>query len=320
MPVVTYKDNAISVKQGDSVLETLEKAEFTIPFSCRAGVCHSCIMQTEEAVPKAAQEGLSASQVSQGYFLACSCYPVNDISVRLRGSVDFSKGKVIKKTLLNQTVLAIFIQVDFRWFPGQYLTLWKDEVNGRSYSIASRCDNDKVIELHVKRHEQGLLSRWLHDDVVVDDILTLSLPLGDCFYTEDHHNKPMIMACTGTGLAPLYGILQEALLQQHAAPIVLYAASGEPGGLYYREVLQSLAEQNEQFSYIPVVRRRAQKGMLEQDIIDVVKEKHPDLSGHKIFICGAPNVVKTMQRNCFFQGAAISGILVDAFEMTKVEK
>ncbi len=315
MPVVHYENTPVEVTEGQSVLEALESAGFAIPYSCRAGVCHSCMMQAEGEIPTHAQQGLSASQVAQDCFLACCCQPRSDLNVKLRGDTDLSKAKVIGKRLLNDSVMALQLQVDFNWFPGQYLNIWKDENTSRAYSIASRCDSEKTIELHIKRHEQGCVSRWIHDELPVNELISVSQALGDCFYTDNHHDKPLIMAGTGTGLAPLYGILLEALAQDHSAPIYLYAASGEPSGLYYVEELKALAQQHEQLHYIPTVRRDAKPDMLEQDVVDAVKDKHPDLNNHKIFICGAPNVVKSIQRNCFFQGAGISDILVDAFEM-----
>jgi CDP-4-dehydro-6-deoxyglucose reductase len=318
-PIVNYADTPVLVEEGVSVLEALEEAKFTIPYSCRAGLCHSCMMQAEGEVPAASQQGLSASQIAQNCFLACCCHPHADLTIRLRGTADLSQGKVVTRIKLNESVLALFIQVDFRWFAGQYLTLWKNELEGRSYSIASRCDEKKIIELHIKRHDQGLVSRWLHDEVSVDDMLKLSEPIGDCFYTDEHHHKPIVMACTGTGLAPLYGILQEALAQQHTALITLYMASGEPSGLYYRDELVALAEQHDNVHFIPMVRRNPTVDLLQEDIVEVVKQRHPELNGHKVFICGSPDVVKKMQRNCFFAGAAISDILVDAFEVKALE-
>jgi NAD(P)H-flavin reductase len=315
LPVIHYQETAVEVNEGQSVLEALESAKFTIPNSCRAGMCHSCMMQADGDIPAEAQKGLSASQVAQDCFLACCCRPTSDLTVQLRGNVDLCKGKIIAKTMLNTSVLALRIQVDFKWFAGQYLNIWKDDNTSRSYSIASRCDAERVIELHIQFHDKGCVSSWLHNVVKEDELLTLSKPIGDCFYTDDHYNKPIVMAGTGTGLAPLYGILQEAIAQQHKAPIYLYAASGEPSGLYYVNELKALAKQYEYIHYLPTVRRNADAGMIEQDLIDAVKEKHPDLAKHKVFICGAPDVVKKIQRNCFFQGAAISDILVDAFEM-----
>lgn len=318
MTVIRYQDTEVQSPQGYSLLETLEGAGFLIPFSCRAGVCHSCMMKSEGdasmVIPASAQKGLTNTQIAQGYFLACCCYPSEDMNVRLKGTTDSIKGKVLAKKMLNDTVISLSIQADCKWLAGQYLNLWKDELNARPYSIASRCDQEKRIELHIKRHPHGVVSQWLHDDVNIDDLVDLSSPTGDCFYTDDHYNKPLLMVCTGTGLAPLYGILKEAIAQNHQAPIDLYYAAAEPHQLYYQHELATLTQHHDNINVIPVVKRQAQEGMLEGDLGELIKARHATLSGWKVFLCGAPAMVNTLQRQCFFKGAAVSDILCDAFD------
>lgn len=324
MPALIYENTTIDYAEGTSVLEALESAGIEIPYSCRSGVCHSCMMKTDDQVAGLEQQGLTSNQVSQGSFLPCCSYPNQDVKVQRIDATDLVQGQVVKKVMLNQSVLALFVQVDFRWFPGQYLTVWKDQLEGRSYSIASRCDAEKTIELHIQRHEFGVVSRWLHDDLQVGDSLTLSTPIGHCFYNDNHHDKPIVMVCTGTGLAPLFGVLQEALAQGHTAPIYLYTAGGDPDRLYYQAELKALTQQHTNLTFIPVVRRNIQssdidQGMVQQDVVDLMKERHMDLKNHVVFLCGAPPMIKQVQRHCFFQGAAVSDILVDAFEVKKVE-
>jgi NAD(P)H-flavin reductase/ferredoxin len=316
--VLHYENQQVSISNGESVLEALEREQFSIPYSCRAGICHSCMMQGQGEIPTDAQQGLSTSQIAQNYFLACCCHPKQDLHLALRPKNDLATGVVIEKTMLNNTVLRITLQVSFTWLAGQFIQVWKDTTQARAYSIASRCDQQKMIELHIKRHDHGLLSRWLHDDVCIGDAIHLSPATGDCFYTDDHHNKPIIMAATGTGLAPLYGILQEAIAQQHTAPIYLYAASGDPSGLYYMNELIALANTHASIHYTPVVKRHTENGILEQDLSQTIKERHSDLNGHKIFLCGAPAMVKDLQRQCFFQGASSRDISVDAFEIAHI--
>lgn len=319
MPSITYQNSVVNIEEPQTVLEGLEAAGHAIPFSCRAGICHSCMMQADEQPPVTSQQGLSDNQKAQHFFLACSCIPKNDMAISLIGDSTKSQATVIEKRMLNDSVLGLFLQTDHRWFPGQYLTVWKDEVQGRSYSIASRCEQDKIIELHIKRHELGLVSRWLHDELAVGQTLEVSKPMGSCFYGDDHHDKPLLMASTGTGLAPLLGILREALAQEHTAPIYLYAGAGDPSGLYYREELQQLASAHEHVHYIPAVRREAgsDTGLIEQDVVDLVKSRHDDLKGWKVFLCGNENMIKQLQRHSFFQGAGVSDILVDVFVVDK---
>ena len=316
-----YQNDSVTIESNQSVLEALEKAGHKIPNSCRAGLCHSCMMQSEEAPPELAQQSLSESQRLQNYFLACSCFPSQDMQVNLIGDVNQVQGVIVEKSMLNESVLKLCISIDFKWFAGQYVSVWFDETQGRSYSIANRRDDHKTIELHIKRHEMGLVSRWLHDTVKVGDNITVSKPLGNCFYSDTHVDKPILMASTGTGLAPLYGILQEALHREHSAPIYLYAGAGEPKDLYYVEALTALAEAHENFHYIPVVRRNAEqlehKSLIENDMVDIIQDTYPDLKGWKIFLCGNPDMIKKVQRHCFFQGAAVTDILVDAFVIEK---
>ena len=314
MPRVTYQNTAVDIADTESVLDGLENAGFAIPFSCRSGLCQSCMMQADSPPPASAQDGLSNNQISQHFFLACSCYPQTDMEVNLIGDTNRTQGIVVDKYLLNEQVMCLQIEADCRWFPGQYINLWHDDIQGRSYSIASRCDDKKIMELHIKRHEQGLVSRWVHDQLQPGQAVTLSKPMGNCFYSDEHEDKPLLMAATGTGLAPLYGILLEALARKHNAPIKLYAAAGEPSGLYYVDELKKLAATHTNIEYIPCVRRNAgDSGYIEEDVVPLVKERHQSLKGWKIFLCGSIDMIKQLQRHSFFQGAAVTDILVDAF-------
>jgi ferredoxin-NADP reductase len=329
LPNIIYQDTTVAINEPDTILEGLEKAGFSIPNSCRAGLCHSCLMQAGEQPPVSSQQGLSDNQKAQHYFLACSCIPKANMEINLIGDVDQIQGTVVDKKQLNSSVMALFIQVDCRWFPGQYINVWRNDTVGRSYSIASLCDEQKIIELHVKRHEHGFVSSWLHDEVTVGQPLILSKPMGNCFYSDDHQDNPLLMVSTGTGLAPLYGILQQALLNGHAKDIILYSAAGDPKNLYYVNELLHLSQSHENFYYTPTVRRLAneaedesvsgflegvaEQSVVEKDVVELVKERHKDLKGWKIFLCGSPDMIKQLQRHCFFQGAAVTDILVDAF-------
>ncbi|MFT6220864.1 MAG: NAD(P)H-flavin reductase/ferredoxin [Candidatus Endobugula sp.] len=338
MSVITYEGVDVVSQQGVSVLESLEAEGFRIPFSCRSGVCQSCLLQTKDAVPSESQAGLRDQQIMQGYFLSCSCYPKNDLLVNAKQRSDLITARVVDKKILNETlvirgdlnggetgdveniqpstmIVALFIEVDFTWFAGQYINVWFDEHTARPYSIANRCDDKKVMELHVKRHALGEVSRWLCNDLSIGGSIQVSQPMGDCFYTDSYQSSPLLLVATGTGLAPLYGVLQEALYRQHTKAIHLYVAAREPKNLYYQQELQCLARQFENIVIHTVVKQHAEKGQLEGDVVDVVKKEHVAMNGYKIFLCGSPAMVKTLQRACFFQGAALSDILTDAFEM-----
>ncbi|MGS2717524.1 2Fe-2S iron-sulfur cluster-binding protein [Eionea flava] len=319
---LNYKNQQIPINDGQSVLEALEQSGFSVPNSCRKGVCQSCLLQTDGVVPVFSQQGLRRLQVERGGFLACCCYPEQPLSITDAQATEQLTGVVVDKQVLvsgdqaRADIVAIRLETDAKWRAGQYVDICYDEHTVRPYSIASRYDNAQLIELHIKRHAQGKVSRWLCDEVEVNHVLSFSLPKGDCCYTDNAPRSPLLMVATGTGLAPLYGILQEALFQQHSGRIDFYHAASDANGLYYKEKLAQLAGQYSNLHIHSVVKHDSgiEEKYLIGDVVDVVKQRHPEMQGYQVFLCGAPTMVNTLRRACFFQGAAMTHIHTDAFD------
>ena len=84
MAKIHFGNQSYAAAPGESLLDTLLANHCRVPWSCRAGLCHSCLMQaTLGEVPSEASPGLSQDQINSGFFLACQCFPTNDITVRL---------------------------------------------------------------------------------------------------------------------------------------------------------------------------------------------------------------------------------------------
>lgn len=72
----------IKVRTGETLLDACLRLGLNIPFSCRGGSCHTCMMHcTGGSVPARAQRGLAPIQVEQGLFLPCVCRPESDMRV-----------------------------------------------------------------------------------------------------------------------------------------------------------------------------------------------------------------------------------------------
>lgn len=342
MAAITYEDQCINISEPETVLEGLESAGFSIPFSCRSGICQRCIMQADEQPPISSQTGLSDNQKSQYFFLACSCIPNKAMKVSLIKASNKLIATVRGKQLVSDQVAILKIQADCKWHPGQVIDIWFDDVQARSYSIASRCEQEKIIEIHVKKHDQGLVSQWLYAKVNEGQNLQLSKPFGECFYNSDQQNKPLLLIGTGTGLAPLYGILQEAIHQGHKAPIYMYIAASKKADLYYTKEINALKNTNDNIYCTAAIRygegiaadktnnnKVGSANIIESDIIslnssayggdilNLVKKKHTNLKGWQVFLCGNPDMVKKGQRECFFLGAGVGDIFADAFTVKK---
>lgn len=80
--MLRYGERAVAPLPGETALNALLRAGIDVPFSCKAGVCHTCLMQcTEGEIPERAQRGLAADLLAKRYFLPCKCKAVGDMTL-----------------------------------------------------------------------------------------------------------------------------------------------------------------------------------------------------------------------------------------------
>jgi CDP-4-dehydro-6-deoxyglucose reductase len=192
-----YKDEVFPVSAGSSVLDTLLENAHEIPNNCRAGACQSCLMQvTNGKVPEQSQKGLKDSHKAKGFFLACSCVPEEDIEIQLPDANQLRIPATVNQvTLLSDDVIELDIQTteSFEYHAGQYVTLWRDDSLGRSYSLASLPQKNGKLIFHIKLIPNGEFSGWVHNDLQVGDTLFIQGPAGDCFYTLGNPEQNMLL-------------------------------------------------------------------------------------------------------------------------------
>ena len=77
-----YGERAVTPLAGETVLNALLRAGIDVPFSCKAGACHTCLsLCLEGDIPEKAQRGLASHLLEKRYFLPCKCKAVNDMSI-----------------------------------------------------------------------------------------------------------------------------------------------------------------------------------------------------------------------------------------------
>lgn len=315
MPTLTISGVACQAAPGETVLDALLRHGVPVANSCRAGACQSCLVRaTSGTVPDVATQGLKSTLVEQGYFLACVCTPEGDLQLEPAGGLDV-EATIAALEHLTPTVLRARVRtaqpIDYR--PGQYITLQRQDGLSRSYSLASH-PADGTLELHIRRAPQGRMSGWLFDEARENDPLRVRGPAGDCFYTSGQPEQPLLLAGTGTGLAPLAGICRDALRQGHTGPIHLYHGALRPEGLYLQEELQELTRTNANLQYTPVVLQGGEPAGIANGALDkVIAAIHPKLTGWRGFVCGDPSVVKMLRKKLFLAGMASREIFADAF-------
>lgn len=321
MATIRFEGGSVSLREGETALEGLLRSGADIPHSCRAGACQSCLLRaTKGAPPAAAQVGLSEPLKAQGYFLACLAEPESDLEVDRGGEgLQQVAARIAAIEPLSPTVLRILLDPEgpFEYRPGQFLTLIREDGLARSYSIASHPDGDSLLELHVRVLPEGRMSGWLAEGAAPGDRVTLRGPSGNCFYLPGQADQELVLAGTGTGLAPLYGILRDAHHHGHTGPITLFHGALSPRGLYLGEELRDWERKLPGFRYVPCClegeegRDDVEVGPLDRAIFG----RFPKLGGRRVFLCGDPKMVNALRKAAFLAGAGWKEIAADAFLM-----
>lgn len=321
MPLLEFQQKTYECLAGEVILDCLTRSGATVPSSCRSGVCQTCLMRSVKgAPPAAAQNGLKPTLREQGYFLACLCQPQEDMQIALAGEdvAPRTPATVVAKEALNADILRLSLRcerpLDYR--AGQFAHITRGDGLTRSYSLANLPSEDGLIEFHVRRLPDGAMSGWIHETLASGDTLEVAGPFGDCFYTPASAEEGMLLIGTGSGLAPLYGIVSDALRQGHTGPIRLYHGSWKPGGLYLVDRLRHLAAEHPNFSYIPCVDTDALAGYREGRADLLALADLPKLKGWRVYLCGHPEMVKSAKKRAFLAGAAIKDIFADPFVLS----
>lgn len=320
LKTITIENHEIVCQSGESVLEALLREHIDIPHACKEGACQSCMLRSLNVTPPAsAQKGLKDVLQHQKYFLACLCYPQDDMTISMTPPVDFfTQASVIGKESLNRETLLLTLQtkqpLDF--YAGQFVNLKRADGLVRSYSIANSRVHAHKLTFHIRRLAGGCFSEWAHQELNVGDTLSISEPQGLCYYLPNNPAQNMLLIGTGSGLAPLAGIISEALHHGHSGEIHLYHGSREMDGLYWIEEMQQLAQQQLNFHYTPCVSRGdAPQGVAAGRANDVAMSRLPNLKNWRVYLCGHPDMVNDSKRQAYLQGAGFQDIYADAFHV-----
>ena len=85
--VLHYQGHAADCRDQETALDALLRVGAPIPFSCKSGVCHRCMVRCIEGeVPDAARQRLPEHLQESGYLLACQCRPTGPMQLAPRSA------------------------------------------------------------------------------------------------------------------------------------------------------------------------------------------------------------------------------------------
>lgn len=319
MTRIKFDEQTFETENAETVLHTLLRNNVQVSYGCQAGVCQSCLMRSlDNAPPEKSQIGLKDTQQKQNYFLPCVCVPENDMTVVLPNQKSaWFEGEVVDKCALSENIILIKLKSKepLAFFAGQFVNLKNEAGVIRSYSIANIPNPSHALIFHIRILPNGQFSRFVADKLEIGMPLSFSHAQGSCHYLEGKTEQPLLLIGTGTGLAPLYGIIRDALENhQHSGDIHLFHGSRDASGLYFEDKLRQMEKNHSNFHYTPClsganVSEKYTQGRANQ----IALEKFPKLNGWRVYLCGQPEMVLHSKRAAYLQGASLKDISVDAF-------
>jgi ferredoxin-NADP reductase/ferredoxin len=304
----------VDVAPGETVLEALLRAGIEAPSSCRSGNCQTCMHRAIEGTPpEASQRGLTEAQKAMGFFLPCVCEPKTPLTIVPRDDAGAHRDAVVRSLeRLSNDIVRLRVETEnFDYRPGQFLEPIADADLKRHYSLASHPEDDPFLEMHIRLHENGRMSRRLMEHLAPGHRLHIAGPSGTCFYEGVDAEQPLVLIGAGTGLAPLYGVLRDALKRGHRGPIRLYHGARDSAGLYLRGELEALAASHDNVVYRACA--LDPNAPFGGDLTALALDAESGLEHSAFFLCGGENLVKRLKRELFMRGASLRMIRSDVF-------
>jgi CDP-4-dehydro-6-deoxyglucose reductase len=316
-------------EEGQTILQSALDAGFTLPYGCRNGACGSCkgkLVSGEVDYGNHQDTALSDDDKRLGYALFCCARPRCDIVIECRevGAVKdipirTMPCRVQRMRRLADDVMVIDLKLPanerMQFLAGQYVEFLLKDGKRRAFSIANAPHDDEFIQIHVRLAPGGQFTEHVFHGMKERDILRFEGPHGNFFLREDSR-KPVVFVAGGTGFAPIKGVIEHALHIRSERPMTLYWGARRSGDLYMNALAEAWQREHAGFRYVPVLSDArpddhwtGRSGLVHRAVL----EDFPDLSGHQIYVCGAPAMVDAARTDFVNRGLPPDEFFADAF-------
>ena len=309
----------------DAELTLLQNAlqnNIVLEHSCGTGQCGACKTKllSGEVHFDDKFNVLSEEERSQGMFLSCTANALSDLKIEAEYFAELTDIK--KKTVpckidsigypvANTAILKLRLPptADFKYLPGQYVDLMFNGVS-RSYSIASASVENNLIELHIRKVENGIFSNFVFNEFKPNQLLRMQGPIGTFFIR--NNKKPIIFLAGGTGFAPVKAMVESLIASNDQRDIYVYWGARTGEDIYTDHPVEWSAKYSNIKSHIVVSDDDSwsgRRGFVHQAVLDDFSQ----LNEYIVYACGAPAMINIAKQTFIEKGLSKHSFIADAF-------
>ena len=324
----------MEVEEGEWVLDAAFRQGIAVPHGCREGQCSSCkclLVEGDVEMENYSTFALADYERETGHILLCRSYAFSDLTVELLNfdedlmrraiAVKLVDGELIAVTELTHDMRMLEVQLErpIKFWAGQFVELGVPSAGvTRSYSMASTLSTPTRLQFIIRKYPDGAFSSLIDTTLKPGTALTLKGPFGTCFRREARPG-PMVLVGGGSGMSPLWAILQDHIESGEQRPIRFFYGARTRKDLFFLDEFAAVAARLEDFEFIPVLSQATaedawsgETGFVHEAVERLLRAQQ--LPGEiDAYTCGPPPMIDAVLPALQRLGVALDHTHVDKF-------
>jgi len=293
---------------GETVLDAAERAGYTLPYSCRKGLCSTCEGSLLQGSAVVGRERLTGARAG---ILFCRTIPASDLTItpkRIEKRAPPARKRIkarvfrLHRPAPDVAVLHLRFAADQRvkFRAGQYLRVIMRDGESRNFSMANPPQHSDGAELHIRRITGGRFSETLLGALATGDTVEIETPFGE-FFLREKLAKPIAFLAHGTGFAPIRSIVEDLIRRGISRPARLYLGTRSADEPYVRPLIAKWPTRAPWLTTSVVMLERGPMRpprLLHRALL----EDLPDLTAHQVYACGPKPMIDAAHEQLVQQG------------------
>jgi propane monooxygenase reductase subunit len=261
----------MTVNEDETVLQAAFRQGITLMHGCKEGQCSSCkslLLDGDAEHGDFSTFALSETEQADGKVLLCRLFASSDLEIELLNydeeilanwipAKKFA-GQVSAIEALTHDIRKLDITLDepMKFHAGQYVDITLPNGVTRSYSMANSPSEQATLSFMIKIYTDGAFSNVLGDELKVGQSVQIEGPFGTSFRNKNH-NGPTLLVGGGSGMAPLWSILNDLAEQGVTQPVRLYYGARTVRDLFYLDEIAAVGAKLADFAFVPALSEKA---------------------------------------------------------------